>query len=332
MKDKIILSIIIPTYNRSKYLEKCLNSVLSHEGDYYEIIVSDNASPDSTQELMKQYTNNPRVRYYRNDINLGAMKNIYKATAYAQGEYILWLSDDDYLLPSALSKVISAINLHPEAAYIYSPVVAVDDRNSEVFYRRDDFKENKLINPSLKSLPKIMSSAWVFSRQILKRELIDWEIWNQNKNNSYFMIILVGHIFLSHPAYFIADDLVHHIWFNTIFWEEFGANGLDIKLRTAKDYAQCINIVLSESKSKSQLSKFYLISAWERTALLNLLRSKEVTGSLQLVGTAKTINLIFSTFQYSLTSIFSVMEYYFLHRNMNYLKHLVKHCIRRLKK
>ena len=249
-----ILSVVIPTYNRAKYLERCLESILSHQGDYYEVIVSDNASPDSTEEIIQKYLSDSRISYYRNEKNLGARENIYKATGYARGEYVFWLSDDDYLLPNALSKVIAVIEAHPSVGYIYSPVVTVDDRNGKLYSRRDDFDFDKLIDMGLGQLTIVMSSAWVFSRQVLKREFIDWKLWRNNIDNAYIMIILVGSIFLKHPAYYISDDLVMHTWFNQLYWDEFGSNTLAIRIRTKWDCLQCMKIVLSNQPKSSSTS------------------------------------------------------------------------------
>ena len=191
MKKELIFSIIIPTYNRSRYLQRCLDSILYDTSEFYEIIVSDNASPDDTEEVIQKYLHHSQLRYFRNQTNLGARENIYKATRYAQGQYIFWLSDDDYLLPDTLSKIIQIIHIHPQVGYIYSPIVTIDDRNGKLFCRRDDFHKNTLIEADLKNLLQVMSSAHVFSRQILKKDLIDWKLWDDNKENAYFMIILV---------------------------------------------------------------------------------------------------------------------------------------------
>ena len=330
MNNSLLISLVIPTYNRSNYLKRCLDSILSQEVDCYEIIVSDNASPDDTQEVMQNYLQYSQIYYFRNETNLGARENIYKATKYAQGEYIFWLSDDDYLLPNSLLKVVDVINAHPEVGYIYSPVVAIDDRNGKQFFRRDDFQENKLIDVNLEHLPTVMSSAWVFSRQILKRELIDWRLWHQNKDNAYFMLIIVGNIFLEHPAYYIVHDLVHHIWFNTIHWEEFGLDKLSIEIRTGRDYSQCMKIVLANHKNKFQ--KFNLILNWKKRQLLSMLNNEAITNSFKSVGTIKTISLILADFQYNVFTVLWITEWLITHFLVSFvarIKYIIKQTVKK---
>ncbi|MDO8734846.1 MAG: glycosyltransferase [Elusimicrobiota bacterium] len=90
---------LIPTYNRAKYFEECLNSVLTQDYPNLEIIVSDNASTDNTTEVVKKYLSDKRVRYYRNEVNVGIIANWKKLLyEYATGEYGKLICDDDYLL------------------------------------------------------------------------------------------------------------------------------------------------------------------------------------------------------------------------------------------
>lgn len=109
-----ILSICIPTYNRSACLQECLESVLlsakGHEGGV-EIVVSDNASTDETETVVNEFRKrSPRIRYHRNDTNIGAERNFYVAAGLASGEYIWLLGDDDKMTEGAIPSVLSRIN------------------------------------------------------------------------------------------------------------------------------------------------------------------------------------------------------------------------------
>lgn len=92
------VSILIPTYNRAEFLSICVESALAQDYPNLEVIVSDNASQDNTTQLMQKYGADPRVRYYRNDTNLGVFPNWERLLyEYATGEYGKLLCDDDYL-------------------------------------------------------------------------------------------------------------------------------------------------------------------------------------------------------------------------------------------
>ncbi len=92
-------SIVIPTYNRRDYLLQSLASVLEQQEADFEIVVSDNGSTDGTQAAVAPYLHDPRVRYFRNDSNLGMVGNWRKAIfERARFDWVVLMSDDDYFV------------------------------------------------------------------------------------------------------------------------------------------------------------------------------------------------------------------------------------------
>lgn len=104
------VSIMIPTYNQSEFLQQSVESAMAQDYPNLEIIVSDDASTDATREIMGQYTGDPRVRYFQNETNLGRVAN-YRLTLYKRvgGEWVLNLDGDDRLTePTFISKAVRA--------------------------------------------------------------------------------------------------------------------------------------------------------------------------------------------------------------------------------
>lgn len=98
------VSVIIPVYNKSDYLDICLNSVFSSSEDNLEIICVDDCSTDNSYEkLLKYNASNSKVRIYRNIENLGVSYSRNKGIDLAEGEYIVFLDADDYLERDAIS-------------------------------------------------------------------------------------------------------------------------------------------------------------------------------------------------------------------------------------
>ena len=113
------ISIIIPTYNRAHYLAKAISCCQAQQGDF-EIIISDNCSTDNTAEIVRSFLNDPRIRYYRNDRNLGMMGNWKKCIhEHARADWFVLMSDDDYFTdPDYLKDAWSAITTHrPKMVY-----------------------------------------------------------------------------------------------------------------------------------------------------------------------------------------------------------------------
>lgn len=101
------VSVIIPTYKRSEYLQRAIESVLKQIYLNIEIVVVDDNIPGSdfrlkTERTMEKYSNNPQIIYLKNDKNLGGAlarnEGIFKAT----GDYITFLDDDDIYLPNKI--------------------------------------------------------------------------------------------------------------------------------------------------------------------------------------------------------------------------------------
>jgi len=106
------LSICIPTFNRSHLLKEGLAYILAAAKGYenkIEIIISDNASTDSTRDVVREFQiKYPFIRYHRNDENIFEL-NYYVVAGLANGEYIWLFSDDDHMNQEAISVVIKQI-------------------------------------------------------------------------------------------------------------------------------------------------------------------------------------------------------------------------------
>lgn len=99
------VTIAIPTYNRAQFLKEAVESVLAQGYQDFELIISDNASIDKTRELVKSF-NDQRIRYHRNNKNIGMMANWNKCVGLSKGNYLMILGDDDKLYPKFLEKSI----------------------------------------------------------------------------------------------------------------------------------------------------------------------------------------------------------------------------------
>jgi glycosyltransferase involved in cell wall biosynthesis len=113
---KPLISIIIPTYNRSATLRQTLDSLLAQTiiPDGLEVIVSDDASPDDTRQVLDGYRERmPYLRVFHQEMNLRA-GNWEFVQSEARGEFIFLLCDDDAVAPDFLESALSAFDADPE--------------------------------------------------------------------------------------------------------------------------------------------------------------------------------------------------------------------------
>lgn len=122
------ISLGLPVYNGEPYLAEAVEAVLSQSFEDFELIISDNASTDCTPSICRAYAQqDPRIRYYRNEQNLGAARNFNIVVEQAKGDYFKWVAHDDLMAPTYLEKCVAVLDQHPEAVIAYSQVEVIDD-------------------------------------------------------------------------------------------------------------------------------------------------------------------------------------------------------------
>src|SRR5262245_13091376 len=93
-----LVTIAIPTFNRSAWLQGCLAAALQQTYGHFEIVVSDNASTDATQDVLRGFAS-AKMRVIRQAQNIGLVANWNACLAAARGSHIVFVSDDDTIAP-----------------------------------------------------------------------------------------------------------------------------------------------------------------------------------------------------------------------------------------
>jgi glycosyltransferase involved in cell wall biosynthesis len=127
------VSFIIPCYNLAHLLRDCIHSILSQSYGDFELIVMDDCSPDNTKEVAQSF-DDPRVKYIRNESNLGALRNYNRGISLSSGRYIWLISADDYLRnPYVLNRYVDILDSNPRVGYVFCPGVGViNGRETEI--------------------------------------------------------------------------------------------------------------------------------------------------------------------------------------------------------
>ena len=112
-----LLTIAIPTYNRKNFLKRALDSILCQNDDRVEILVSDNASDDGTQEMMR--SEYPQIRYSRNDENIGSGANFLKCYELALGKFVLLLGSDDVIIENSLKTILDFLEANQKCSIVF---------------------------------------------------------------------------------------------------------------------------------------------------------------------------------------------------------------------
>ena len=121
------LSIGLPVYNGESLLPEAIDALLGQSYKDFELIISDNASTDHTEEICRGYEEqDSRVRYIRQPRNIGMIPNHNFLVGVARGEFFKWASYDDLYHRDFLLRCVEALDQHPEAALAHAWCVLTD--------------------------------------------------------------------------------------------------------------------------------------------------------------------------------------------------------------
>lgn len=116
------VSVIITAFNYAHTVGAAIESALAQDWRELEVLVLDNASTDATPEVLAAYASDPRVRYHRRPVNIGMMANHNAGLKQATGEYIVYLSADDVLMPGHITTQYWYQQQHPDIDVTFTPL------------------------------------------------------------------------------------------------------------------------------------------------------------------------------------------------------------------
>ena len=248
------LTVIVPTYNRANYLARCLHSVLASDYESLEVIVSDNASQDSTPETLRAFSDR-RLQYYRNETNIGAERNILKLLQYASGDYVILMTDDAFLNQNGISEILRIIQDHPDVGVILSAKNLIDDKSNEPF-SDVPLGTSRL----LKAGPESLLALWLVSGflpgTVIRRDLIDIEGFRRHMSSMSPQLYIAGSAMKRAPAYYTEVQLLTCTVCNKVYWEWPSDFNVGAQIKMAKelwpglDEKQCRDMLIQQVVSR----------------------------------------------------------------------------------
>jgi len=187
MKPKV--SILIPTYNYAHYIGEAIESALSQTYRDFELIIIDDQSKDNTDEIVEKYLSDPRVKYIKNNKNLGLAANFNEALKYANGEYIKYLLADDVFHPALLEKMVPIMEKYPNVTLVTSkrdmfgskskssdlPLLHLQDGKTVIYASLKEKAGNWIGEPTTVMFRK--SALHIGNFNTSYTCLVDWEMW-----------------------------------------------------------------------------------------------------------------------------------------------------------
>lgn len=208
----MLISIVVTSYNYEKYLKDTINSVLAQTYQNWEMIVIDDASTDSSVEIIKEYQKkDKRIKLIQNETNLGLSKTLKKGLEAASGEWIAILESDDSISSDYLEKKAAVIKQYPDIGLIFNDVEMTGDK------KRIKEVEKKFRNSAKsllsKSYPCNLFSDLVFFNKVLtfstilvnKEKLLSCDFNTPTDKLLDWWLLL--HFARKHSFYYIPEKL-----------------------------------------------------------------------------------------------------------------------------
>lgn len=258
-QNQPLVSIITPTYNRPDYLKLALISAIQQTYQNIEIIVSDNCSPENPESIIESFGDS-RIRFFRNQSNLGMFPNTMNAFKKARGKYVASLLDDDLWEKDFLAKLVPALEANSNLAlafcdhYIIDGKGAIDTAATEKcsrFYKRKNLQEG-IYQPfyKLSLIDRAVSSA---TAAVIRREIIDWDSIPSEVGGSWDIYLNYLCCRSGLGAYYCPEKLTRYREHEYTDTMQSGRRNFQAKIRKAKADLFCYEQFMKDE----QLAELY---------------------------------------------------------------------------
>lgn len=185
------VTICIPTFNGAGYIRGAVDSVLQQKYQDFEVLIVDNCSADQTESLVAELSlQSEKIRFFRNEQNIGLAGNLNKCLDLARGEYIKYLCVDDLLLPGCLEQMVAGLSTHPAVSLVCGGRLSIDESGQPFGLRR--YSSRKEVIPGSEVITKCLfggnfigePTAVMFRKSVMRArfrddlpQLMDMEMW-----------------------------------------------------------------------------------------------------------------------------------------------------------
>lgn len=168
-KDTPKVSFVVLCYKLAHLLPECVNSILSQTYTDFELLIMDDCSPDNTEEVAKSFQDR-RVKYVRNEQNLGVLRNQNEGVRLSRGKYVWIISADDYLRkPYIMQRYVDLMERNPRVGYVICSGVGVRDGRETGVLPHSKYRNRDAIVPGHVFLKTLLYSDVVLAPSAMAR-------------------------------------------------------------------------------------------------------------------------------------------------------------------
>lgn len=232
--DTPLVSIIVPTHNRERYLSRCLDSVLSQTYSNWELIIVDDASTDRTRDIVGGYMKDLRVKYLRNDSNAGIHKAVHRGFQETQGVYVARLDDDDeWIDRDKLSRQVEFLEKNKDCVLVGTGMIVVDSGGEELFryllpetdegIRLRMLGKNCFANSTVMFRRDVAVSVGGYQTDSMLRYFEDYDLWLRlGQKGKLHNLPIYGTRYMVHHTSITSQNKREHLRVNIALVRKYG--------------------------------------------------------------------------------------------------------------
>ena len=197
------VSVVIPTYGGAEFLGEAIQSVLRQTYQDFELIVVNDASPDATDEVVRQF-DDPRLRYIKHEQNRGVANARKTGVMQSRGAFIAHLDQDDFFHPEKLQAHVDYLDQHPDVGFTYNS-------RYELYPVSGAVREILRPSPELTLADFVLGfplapSVWVQRREWILRD----EIWEEQTFYRGREIVICGRLYMAGCKFAMIDRVLNY--------------------------------------------------------------------------------------------------------------------------
>ena len=163
-----LVSVMLPVYNAECYVAEAIESILNQTYNNFEFIIVNDGSSDRSEEVILSISDE-RIRYYRNEVNLGLIGTLNKSISLSSGKYLARMDNDDICLPERLAKQVAFLESHPEVGVLGTAFYNID-KAGEIFSETAFPSQHNLLCWSLCFFSPLAHPTVMMRRELVQSE------------------------------------------------------------------------------------------------------------------------------------------------------------------
>ncbi|BAZ48252.1 glycosyl transferase family protein [Nostoc sp. NIES-4103] len=281
-----LVSVIIPTYNRPEYLKQAIASAIQQTYQNIEIIVSDNCSPENPQSIIESF-GDTRLRFWRQQQNIGMLANQMHAFKMAQGKYVASLHDDDMWNEDFLAKLIPPLEENPELILAFCDQYIIDaqseinqaltEENTQA-YKRDKLTQG--VYQTFDKIGLVDKSIPTAAACVIRNHIIDWDSIPLEVGGMWDLYLTYLCCISGYGAYYHPERLTRYRTHEQTDTMLSGSKDAQAKIRKAKSEIFCYKIFSQDERLKEFQPYFQQKYLEAHTTLaIGLLRNQQTAAA-----------------------------------------------------